>query len=136
MPRVLDYSDAGMEPARKTIAARIDPTPAKIEQAVAIMREAERAQPQYGDFYLLAAGMFGRTDEVFALLSDPRFKPYIHSEILFRPGFAHVRADPRFMQVAAELGLVRYWRTSGMWPDFCADEKLRYDCKAEAAKYG
>jgi tetratricopeptide (TPR) repeat protein len=135
MPRVLDSSDAGMEPARKTIAARIDSTPAKIEQAVAIMRDAERTQPQYGAFYLLAAGMFGRTDEVFALLSDPRFKPYIQSEILFRPGFAHVRADPRFMPVAAELGLVRYWRTSGQWPDFCVDEKLRYDCKAEAAKY-
>ncbi len=135
MPRVLDYSDTDMEPARKIIAARIDPTPAKIEAAVAIMRDAERAQPQFGNFYLLAAGMFGRTDEVFALLSDPRFKPYIQTEILFRPGFAHVRADPRFMQVAAELGLVRYWRTSGQWPDFCTDEKLRYDCKAEAAKY-
>jgi len=135
MPRVLDSSDADMEPARKIIAARIDPTPAKIEQAVAIMREAERAQPQYGNFYLLAAGMFGRTDEVYSLLSDPRFKPYIDSEILFRPDFAHVRADPRFMQVAAELGLVRYWRTSGQWPDFCNDEKLPYDCKAEAAKY-
>jgi tetratricopeptide (TPR) repeat protein len=135
MPRVLDYSDADMEPARKIIAARIDPTPAKIEQAVATMREAERAQPQYGNFYLLAAGTFGRTEEIFALLSDPRFKPYIQSEILFRPDFANVRADPRFMQVAADLGLVRYWRTSGQWPDFCTDEKLPYDCKAEAAKY-
>jgi tetratricopeptide (TPR) repeat protein len=135
MPRVLNFSDADMEPARKFIAARIDPTPAKIEQAVAIMREAERAQPQFGNYYLLAAGMFGRTEEVFALLSDPRFKPYVGKEILFRPGFAHVRADPRFMQIAAELGLVHYWRTSGEWPDFCIDETLPYDCKAEAAKY-
>lgn len=135
MPRVLDSSDADMQPARKIIAARIDPTPAKIETAVAIMRDAEQDQPQFGNYYLLAAGMFGRTDEVFALLSDPRFKPYIESEILFRPDFAHVRADPRFMQVAAELGLVSYWRTSGQWPDFCIDEKLHYDCKAEAAKY-
>jgi tetratricopeptide (TPR) repeat protein len=135
MPRVLDSSDADMVPARQIIAARIDPTPAKIERAVAMMREAEHAQPQYGDFYLLAAGMFGRTDEVFALLSDPRFKPYIDSGILFRPDFAHVRADPRFMQVAAELGLVHYWRMSGQWPDFCTDEKLPYDCKVEAAKY-
>jgi len=54
---------------------------------------------------------------------------------MFQPDFAAVRADPRFMQVAARLGLVRYWRQSGFWPDFCASEKLPYDCKSEAAKY-
>ena len=39
------------------------------------------------------------------------------------------------MQVAARLGLVRYWRQTGYWPDFCTTERLRYDCKTEAAKY-
>ena len=55
--------------------------------------------------------------------------------MLFRPDLAHVRADPRFMRVAAERGLVHYWTSTGQWPGFCSDEKLRYDCKAEAAKY-
>ncbi len=79
--------------------------------------------------------MFGRTDEVYAVLGDPQFKPYITTDLLFRPDFAHVRADPRFMPVAAERGLVHYWKSTGQWPDFCSEEKLRYDCKAEAAKY-
>jgi hypothetical protein len=39
------------------------------------------------------------------------------------------------MAVAARLGLVRYWRQSGYWPDFCNSEKLKYDCRTEAAKY-
>jgi tetratricopeptide (TPR) repeat protein len=135
LPRVMDSSDAGMVPFRKLIAARIDPTPAKIEDAVATFRDAARVQPRLVFRYLLAAGMFGRTDEVYALLSDPKFRPYVSTDLLFRPDFAHVRADPRFMHVAAERGLVRYWRTSGLWPDFCVDEKLPYDCKTEAAKY-
>ena len=49
--------------------------------------------------------------------------------------FAPVRADPRFIPIAARMGLVRYWRTSGKWPDFCTNEQLKYDCKTEAAKY-
>lgn len=135
LPRVSDKSDADMEPSRKIIAARIDPTPAKIEDTVATTREAALAHPEFGNYYLLAAGTFGRTDEAYALLSDPKFRPYVSKDILFRPDFAQVRADRRFMQVAAELGLVRYWRTSGLWPDFCIDEKLPYNCKAAAAKY-
>jgi hypothetical protein len=39
------------------------------------------------------------------------------------------------MEVAARLGLARYWRQTGFWPDFCTSERLPYDCKAEAAKY-
>lgn len=137
LPRVMDVSDASMVPFRKIIAARVDPTPAKVEAAVASLRDMAHAKPrpEFENQYLMAAGMFGRTDEVYALLGDPRFKPDIDKFILFRPDFAHVRADRRFMHVAAEIGLVRYWRTSGSWPDFCIDEKLSYDCKAEAAKY-
>jgi hypothetical protein len=40
------------------------------------------------------------------------------------------------MGVAARVGLARYWRESGKWPDFCSTEQLKYDCKAEAAKFG
>jgi tetratricopeptide (TPR) repeat protein len=132
---VQNKSDADLEPLRKTIAARIEPTPAKIEGAIAAFREMERTHPQLGNQYLLVAGLFGRTDEVYALLDDPKFKPFIAPQVLFRPEFGHVRADRRFMTIAAELGLVRYWKTSGLWPDFCVDDKLPYDCKAEAAKY-
>jgi hypothetical protein len=45
-----------------------------------------------------------------------------------------MRRDPRFMSLAAKLGLVDYWRSSGKWPDFCSEPGLPYDCKAEAAK--
>jgi hypothetical protein len=39
------------------------------------------------------------------------------------------------MQIAAKLGLARYWGQTGYWPDFCKADRLPYDCKAEAAKY-
>jgi tetratricopeptide (TPR) repeat protein len=45
-----------------------------------------------------------------------------------------LRRDPRFMALAARLGLADYWRSTGRWPDFCSEAGLPYDCKAEAAK--
>lgn len=45
-----------------------------------------------------------------------------------------LRRDPRFMPLAQRLGLVDYWRSTGHWPDFCAEPGLPYDCKAVAAK--
>ncbi len=54
------------------------------------------------------------------------------SAFLFFTLTAPLRRDPRFMQLAARLGLVDYWRSSGHWPDFCADPGLPYNCRTEA----
>jgi hypothetical protein len=37
------------------------------------------------------------------------------------------------MLVAARLGLLQYWQSSGQWPDFCFDPDLPYDCKKAGA---
>ena len=36
--------------------------------------------------------------------------------------------------LAAKVGLLAYWEQTGVWPDFCRDPQLPYDCRAEAAK--
>jgi len=135
MPKILSYSDAQMEPFRKLLAARLDPTPAKLDEAIAALKNQSSNNPDARNRVLLALGNFGRVNEAYQLLEDPSFQPFIERDALFRPDFAAVRADPRFIQVAARLGLVRYWRQTGYWPDFCTKERLRYDCKTEAAKY-
>ena len=136
LPRVLDYSDAQLTPYRKLIAARLDPSAIHVEDVIDTLRAESQQDPINGNKQLLALGLFEKFDEVYKLLSDPRFQPFIDPSLLFRPEFAPVRADPRFMGFAARSGLVRYWRQSGNWPDFCSSEQLKYDCRAEAAKYG
>ena len=79
---------------------------------------------------------FGRDQEIYDLLmrqgsADPS---YFFADIFFRPALRKFRSDPRFMRVAARFGLIRYWRESGKWPDFCFGPDLPYDCKKEAAK--
>jgi Flp pilus assembly protein TadD len=133
LPRALPYSDARLLSYRKILAARLDPTPAKVEDAINAWNRPGDAKRL--NQYLLALGLFGKVDEVYALLAQPRFRPVADPDILFRPEFAAVRADRRFIPVAARLGLTAYWSKSGIWPDFCSAERLPYDCKTEAAKY-
>jgi tetratricopeptide (TPR) repeat protein len=135
MPRALNRSEKLLAPYRKLLAARRDPTPGKIGEAIATLRETAAIDPQYVNTELVALGLFGRVDEAFSLLGQVRFLPHLDLAVLFRPELAAVRSDRRFMPVAARLGLVSYWRRSGNWPDFCGTEKLDYDCKVEASKY-
>ena len=134
LPRIGDFSDAEMAPARKVIAARLDPTPAKIDDAIAALEGQSSSDQHARNRVLLALVNFGRFEQAYQLLEDPKFQPFIEPSDLFRPDFAKIRADPRFMAVAARLGLVRYWQRTGYWPDFCSSEQLKYDCKTEAAK--
>ena len=57
-----------------------------------------------------------------------------YSSFFFSPPTAAMRRDPRFMPLMAKLGLADFWRTTGEWPDFCAEPALPYDCKAEVAR--
>ena len=53
---------------------------------------------------------------------------------LFYPEMKVFRHDPRFMPLADRLGLVRYWRETNEWPDFCAETDLPYDCRVWSAE--
>ncbi len=75
-------------------------------------------------------------DASFAM--SERYQPTLYvlegSAIFFFPSTAPMRRDRRFMKLAARIGLVDYWRSTGKWPDFCSQPGLPYDCKTEAAK--
>ncbi len=120
---------------RELLEARADPTPAKIERALQIHKAGINRGVSMG-VYLQALGEFGRLDELYHTLltwrgpeREERF-----TTVLFRPPFREFRRQPRFMHVARRYGLLRYWQSSGKWPDFCFEPDLPYDCKSEAAK--
>jgi len=72
---------------------------------------------------------FKATDKAFTGQDDdPSF--------LFTPSTAAMRRDPRFMPLAARLGLVEYWRGTGKWPDFCTGPRPEVDCRAAVARAG
>jgi hypothetical protein len=117
--------------------ARLNPTKANIDRAVAAQEQMHHQFPPYITGLVLTLATFGRDKEALnALLAykHPEAAGF-NSESWFRAATQGMRRDPRFMQSMAQVGLVRYWKQSGKWPDFCFDPAQSYDCKAEAAKY-
>jgi tetratricopeptide (TPR) repeat protein len=127
--------DAGWQ---KFIAARIDPSAAAADAAIESFRGRYRVDPSDISAYLQSLGTFGRVDEAFEATNNPVTVDSLEAatDILFRPNMRSIRNDPRFIGLAAKLGLLAFWQRSGAWPDFCSDPELPYDCKKEAAKYG
>ena len=76
----------------------------------------------------------GATDAAFAATAYIKPSDPLDTEVLFRVSADAMRRDPRFMPLAARLGLVDFWRRSGKWPDFCQEPDRPYDCQAVAAK--
>lgn len=138
----LKLMQSGKVAARRTreafVRARLDRSQINVDRAVDLATSTYRSRPDIDGIaeLIFTLGEFDRTDELFNSLvaaKDESQFPYF-VEILFRPPLADLRADRRFMQVAAHLGLLDYWRRSGDWPDFCTDPDLPYDCKKEAAR--
>jgi len=120
---------------RVFLRARESPTEANIAATIAGSKAVAEANPVAADQYAGALAMFGTPDDVFRVLADQNYRRFIDTSTLFLPEFKRVRADPRFMAIAAEFGLVRYWTVSGHWPDFCSAPGIAYKCVSEARKY-
>ena len=93
------------------------------------------ASPNFLLSAVQALASMGEPDAAFALIDEWQSPAAIDTQdtsLLFWRSTESMRRDPRFMKLAARIGLVDYWQTTGYWPDFCADPKLPYDCHAEA----
>lgn len=127
----------GEEAVVAFLAARLNSTKANIDRAVALQAQGHRQFPPYVSGLVVTLASFGRDKEALdALLAykHPEAAGF-NSEGWFREATRGMRRDPRFIQAMAQVGLLRYWKRSGKWPDFCFDPELPYDCKTEAAKY-
>jgi tetratricopeptide (TPR) repeat protein len=127
---------AGGRMRESFLLARINPTSANVENAIATAWSIYRRDPLGIGELIQALGEFNREEELFQVLTNWQRKEQIpfFADVLFRPPMKELWHDPRFMQVGKTLGLLGYWRSSENWPDFCADPDLPYDCKEEAAK--
>jgi TolB-like protein len=78
----------------------------------------------YVDTTMIYLGDAGRWDAAAALLD--RWGPNARSTIfsLFRVQWAPLRRTQQFWALMQREGLIAYWRESGQWPDFCAQDNV------------
>jgi len=134
---------AEMRPAsiatwRHLLGALESRAPADIAAATKAGVEAATRGPYLAASAIMALSALGQTDAAFniangfllgrgplvpervagarrhALFSDPGWR---RTQWLFTPATAPMRADPRFRALAADIGLVKYWRERGAGPD-------------------
>ena len=117
------------------LAARETPTPQNIERAAGLADDARPNRMSY-QWRVQVLGQFGQIDEIYqpppdaGKLEELSWATYI----FFRSYMGAVTSDRRFMGLADRVGLTRFWRETGSWPDFCYSPALPYSCKAEAAR--
>ncbi|MBS0332211.1 MAG: hypothetical protein JSS35_05545, partial [Proteobacteria bacterium] len=117
-----------LEQARKSGSA------ADADRALALEAHNDAHIPETDSRFLFPMAL-GRLDQAFAakdlslIVGDER-------ELLTLAFTAPLRRDPRFWPLAARAGLVRYWLTTNMWPDFCRDPSYPLNCRAEARRFG
>jgi adenylate cyclase len=101
-----------------------------------------------GTVRLSQAGLLcarGHVDAVYEILEAASFEhlftpvgvlPFgeLSLNAVFKPNFAAMRRDKRFVEICARLGLCAYWAESGEWPDCVAEVAPFYDLKAEAVR--
>jgi len=51
--------------------------------------------------------------------------------VLFTPITKGLLTDRGFVPLAGRLGLIRYWRGTGKWPDFCTDQARGSECSPQ-----
>lgn len=94
---------------------------------------------------LVYAAHLGLLDDAYRIADRARLGPRgaaddmmgpdgYRTGLLFHVGMPELRNDPRFVRLCARLGLVRFWQSTGRWPD-CADE-VPYDFRGECEKMG
>ena len=118
------------------LEARMDPSPARVEKALDGFRARYRRDNGHVVSYLQALGTFGQVEEAYRVVWTPVALDSLMAgtDLFFRPHMRPIRLDSRFIPLAAKLGLVAYWEKTRVWPDFCSEPQLPYDCKAQAMK--
>lgn len=71
----------------------------------------------------------GDVDGAYSIIAAFDWNDDVSNAIyLFYPDMVPFRADPRFWQLAEDIGLTAYWSETGRWPDFCRDERHPGHC--------
>ncbi len=113
-----------------------------------MLEEMRQSVGETGTARLSRAGLLcerGYVDDVYHILESASFAHMFTPEgampfgdlglnVLFKPGFAAMRRDRRFVELCARLGLCAFWAESGEWPDCVAEVAPFYDLKAEAIR--
>jgi DNA-binding winged helix-turn-helix (wHTH) protein/TolB-like protein len=111
-------------------AAHSTRAPAAIIQKIRAAAGRGEITPENASTMLAALGETRQAIKAANFALDHE-QPILEPMFLFAPITRNVRQDPGFVRLAARLGLIKYWRETGKWPDFCTDPATRGECSPQ-----
>ena len=113
---------------RKFVEARAARSARVTDETVPMIGSAADAGdiPRETEIMMLAG--LGKTRLAFAAANRALDRQRLDPRFLFTPVMRDFRRDPAFVDLAARMGLVRYWRETGKRPDFCRDQSAASEC--------
>src|SRR5205085_559118 len=92
------------------LLARINPTDANVESAIAAVRSAQLAEGRRLAQLAQLFADFGRNEDLYKMLMGlPPDQLRFVSQVFYRPDFRRFRQDSRFMQLAQRARLLDFW---------------------------
>jgi DNA-binding winged helix-turn-helix (wHTH) protein/TolB-like protein len=116
---------------RTFIEARSAHSMALTAAAVRTIREAADQAKISRENEIMMLAALGETSQAIEAANSGLDRQRLESWILFTPVTRNMRQDPRFVGLAARLGLIKYWRETGKWPDFCTGSAARSECSPQ-----
>jgi DNA-binding winged helix-turn-helix (wHTH) protein/TolB-like protein/tetratricopeptide (TPR) repeat protein len=79
---------------------------------------------------MMLAGL-GQTERAIAAANRALDRQQLDPRFLFTPVMRDVRRSPGFVNLAARMGLIKYWRETGKRPDFCTGSTAASACSPQ-----
>ena len=115
------------------IEARSAHSPGLTVAAIRGIREAADKNKISRENEVMMLAALGETRQAFEVANSALDQLRFESWFLFTPVTRSMRQDPGFVDLADRMGLIKYWRETGKWPDFCTDRASECGPKLLAA---
>jgi len=127
--------DVTLEAYRRLAETRLARKPASTADFLRWLKQEVAVDQLDVDFAAPLLAGFGDTDGAFRMAFAYRGDPInIDPAFLWQPESLPLRRDPRFIALAAKFHVAEFWRTTGLWPDFCSTPSWPYNCRTEVAR--
>jgi DNA-binding winged helix-turn-helix (wHTH) protein/TolB-like protein len=92
------------------------------------IREAADQEKISRENEILMLAALGETRQALEAANSTLNQRRFESWVLFAPVTRNLRQNPGFVDLAARMGLIEYWRETGKRPDFCTSPPTRSEC--------
>ena len=116
---------------RDFIEAKAARSPQAISAAIKTIHQASAGGKITRETEIMMLAALSQTEQAIAEANRVLDRQQLDPRFLFTPVMRDVRRSPGFVNLAARMGLIKYWRETGKRPDFCTGSTTASECSPQ-----